>query len=310
MTQDSHIFISHASEDTKLAKFVADQLTSAGFEPWLDVEQIADGAAWVREIEHGIEQCAAFIVVLTQYARNSQWVERETLMAIKLNKPMFVALFDDVTVPIALINVQYSDFRADQDAAATKLVRIMQARLQTNAAPTGSKQKPSAKPNEDNFFKYIEQLPDGKICERVARDLFKWAENNTDSITFSGRKTPAFQAHIWVGPGGLTVFSVRGYARQPAAEIPLQYLRDFPPYDDRQRRVTVVNALNNLLPSKQQLAQKKADLRPNVPLASVLGDAQAFAAFTTLLQQIVDDVRAAHTPPAATTDDPDEDDGA
>ena len=148
-------------------------------------------------------------------------------MAMDLRKPLFIARIDDAPLPLHLINRQYTDFRAPTEAALQEADR----RAQESAARPSRCPNPSRansrrtrpQPNRLNFFKYVEQLPDGAENARIARALFEWAKANSDSITFSGRTEPAFGANLWVGPGGVTVFSVRAYAKQPAVEVSLQY---------------------------------------------------------------------------------------
>jgi len=283
----SYIFISHSSEDNEFSRFLAVRLKAADFESWVDVENIPEGSTWPRQIQEAVEGCAAMVVVMSRRARDSEWVEREALLAMHLHKPLFVALIDDVNLPIYLINRQFSDFRKRPQHAATRLIAALRKALQDDPPKPKEQAKLSPKPNEHNFFKYMEQLPDGVESARIARALFAWAETNADAITFSGKSAPAFHAHIWVGPGGVAVFSVRAYARQPSVELPLQYLRAFPPLDSPQQRRTILASLNRLMPDGEQFSPDKADLRPNLPLNRALAAPEALNAFQELIGQMI-----------------------
>ncbi|MBE2269040.1 MAG: toll/interleukin-1 receptor domain-containing protein [Anaerolinea sp.] len=288
MTQAApYIFISHSSTDREFALKLADGINAAGFRPWVDVEAIPDGSSWAREIEKAVTDCGALIVVMSKPARESEWVERETLLALELHKPVLIARLDDTPLPISLINRQFTDFRKRFDPALKRLVAALGKVSLTQPAPVPPKLAPA--PNSLNFFTYMEQLPNGAENARIARQLFDWAKDNTDSLTFSGRAEPAFHAHIWVGAGGVVVFSVRSFTKQPAVEVPLQYLMPFPPYDQADQRLAVLTAINTLLPAP--LDSSRADRRPTLPL-SVLATDDALTTFTDTIREVINKIRA------------------
>ncbi|MCC6804669.1 MAG: toll/interleukin-1 receptor domain-containing protein [Anaerolineae bacterium] len=287
-----YIFMSHSSKDRDFTARMAARLHDAGFRCWVDVEDIPDGSTWMREIEKAVTGCGAMIVVMSKDGRESEWVERETLMGMELRKPLFIARIDDVPLPLHLINRQYTDFRSRPEAAYKKLIAALHKAPLTEPLPepdAREQKKHSPEPNRLNFFKYLEQLPDGADNARIARALFAWAQTNTDSLTFSGRSEPAFHANLWVGPGGVTIYSVRAYRKQPAVEVPLQFLMNFPPYDKLDARLRLLAALDQFV--MQPFEDDRADRRPNIPLIS-LEEASALQAFTDLVGGIVDSLRA------------------
>jgi hypothetical protein len=291
--QQPYLFISHASADTEYTEFIATRLEDAGYRCWVDVSSIADGSTWTREIEKGVRECGALVVILSQAALQSDWVENEVLMAAKLKKPIFIALFEDVTLPIYLINRQYSDFRRRREAGMKKLLAGLGGVSLTEPVSLNKTQqkKLSANPNELNFFRYLEKAH-GAENARIAREIFAFATEYADNVSFSGRKEPAFHAHVYVGPGGVLVFSLRAYRRQPAVEIPLGYFVEFPPYDDRRARLDVIRSLNALLPAGiDPFDDARADRKPNVPLIPALADAESLAAFRAVLTGIIDHLR-------------------
>src|SRR5579862_9674019 len=109
MTQQT-IFMSHSSKDRAFTNDLAQHLQEGGFHCWIDLDDIPDGSTWPREIEKAVTACDAMIVVMSKDGRESEWVERETLMAMDLRKPLFIARIDDTPLPIHLINRQYTDF--------------------------------------------------------------------------------------------------------------------------------------------------------------------------------------------------------
>ena len=286
-----YIFMSHSSVDREFTTLLAERLTEAGFRCWLDVNDIPDGSTWIREIEKAVIDCGALIVVMSKDARESEWVERETLLGMSLRKPLFIVRIDDEPLPLHLINRQYTDYRTRPEAAFKKLVAALKKAPLTEPLPEPNpreQKKHSPEPNRLNFFKYVEQLPGGTENARVARAMFGWAQANVDSLTFSGRSEPAFHANLWVGPGGVTVFSVRAYPKQPAVEVPLQFLMNFPPYDTLDERLRLLRILDQYMP--QPFDDDRADRRPNIPLVAFSEDA-ALQTFIDLIAGIVDTLR-------------------
>jgi hypothetical protein len=285
-----YIFISHSSSDSEFTSYLAEQLQQAGFSAWVDIESIPDGSSWPREIQKAVEGCGAMIVVMSQAGRDSEWVERETLLAMELRKPLMIALIEDIPLPLHLINRQFSDFRKRRDGAITRMIAALKKHSLTEPLPAPKARelaKLSPDPNEHNIFRFIEQLPDGKTCAQIARDLHGWARQQADAVTFSGRTNPAFHAHVWVGVGGLTIFSVRAYPKQPAVEVPLQYLMNFPPYDAHGERLALLERFNAWLPPGEVFEDEKADKRPNIPLASALARDKHLESFKAAIGEIM-----------------------
>src|SRR5262245_54701852 len=130
-----YIFISHSSQDSEFTHYVAEKLQEAGFSSWVDIESIPDGSSWPREIQKAVEGCGAMIVVMSQAGRDSEWVERETLLAMELRKPLMIALIEDIPLPLHLINRQFSDFRKRRDGAMSKMIAVLKKRSLTEPLP-------------------------------------------------------------------------------------------------------------------------------------------------------------------------------
>ena len=94
MTQP-YIFMSHSSHDRDFTTGLAERLQEAGLRCWVDVDDIPDGSTWMREIQKAVEGCGALLVVMSKDGRELEWVERETLLAMELRKPLFIARIDE-----------------------------------------------------------------------------------------------------------------------------------------------------------------------------------------------------------------------
>jgi len=101
----NHVFISYARRDQTYVRNLADDLCKRGFEVWID-DRIDFGDRWWREIVKAVQNSAAFVVVMSPDAKESEWVEREVLLAQREKKPIFPLLLRGKELPI-LITTQY-----------------------------------------------------------------------------------------------------------------------------------------------------------------------------------------------------------
>ena len=282
-----YVFISHSTSDNAFAGQLAADLRAADFDVWVDLDSIRDGEAWLRAIQKGVAECSAIVIVLSGHARDSEWVERETLLAMDLKKPLYIARIDDTPLPLHLINRQYTDFREDYDVALERLVVALR-QVVREGTPTPkiiAPPKLDPAPGVDNFFRYVEQLPGGEDAATIARDLYDWAEDLADSVDFGGKRVPGFHARV----GDVTVFSVWAYKRKPKLQLQFSYLSDHPPYDDGDMRRSTLRSLNALL--DVPLDAESADRRPTVPLAA-FNAAGTLGRLKHLLEEVMDNLRS------------------
>ena len=102
-----HIFISYSHKDSKYVEQLEKKLIEEGFNVWID-HRIDYGSKWPKEIEKAVDTCDAYIVVMSEDASSSMWVEREVIQAEKRNKPFFPLLLKG-EVWFSLGNIQYVD---------------------------------------------------------------------------------------------------------------------------------------------------------------------------------------------------------
>jgi hypothetical protein len=86
-----HIFISYSRKNQTYARQLATTLQNNGFDVWID-DRIDYGDRWWRTIVGAIEECGAFVVVMSPDSEQSEWVEREILIAQREHKPIFPLL--------------------------------------------------------------------------------------------------------------------------------------------------------------------------------------------------------------------------
>lgn len=109
------VFISHSSKDKQFATWLSVDLASHGHQPWLDEWKIKAGQSIVKAISDGLDQCDFVIVVLSENAIQSRWVEKEwhekywDEVAIG-NIIVVPALLRQCDIPTFLKTKKYADF--------------------------------------------------------------------------------------------------------------------------------------------------------------------------------------------------------
>jgi len=286
----SKIFISHSTKNNDFAEYLAEGLREAGFDVWIDLDSIRDGAPWLRSIETAIHICESVVVVMSKIARESEWVEREVLLAMDLKKRLYIALVEDMPLPLHLINRQFTDFRdGDAKARAKALKKLIHSLRGTPPKRTPKPLSPT--PDKSNFFKYVDQLP-GEHNALIARDVFKWATTHADIVEFGGKVTPGFHARVELGGDTwVTVFSLWAYKATPAVQVQFQYLSDHEPYTDHSLRLSTLQSLNRIMPENERLLEDSADRRPTLPLET-LSTADHLELFKQIMAEVMNTLRA------------------
>jgi hypothetical protein len=101
----AHVFISYSKQNKAYARKLADHLIASGFDVWID-DRIDYGSLWADVIQKAIEDCAAFVVIMSPESRESQWVQTECEYAAQKGKKAFPLLLDG-EVFFRYVSVQY-----------------------------------------------------------------------------------------------------------------------------------------------------------------------------------------------------------
>ena len=76
------VFLCHASEDKPAVRKYAVQLAEAGFDTWLDEDQLLPGQEWDTEIRKAIERSSAVIVFLSSRSQKRGYIQKEILRVL------------------------------------------------------------------------------------------------------------------------------------------------------------------------------------------------------------------------------------
>ena len=88
-TSAGHVFISHGSDDRDEAAELCAFIEARGIRTWIAPRDVRPGQDYSEQLQQAIEQCAAFVVLVSGKANSSPFVRAETEMAFSTGKPIF-----------------------------------------------------------------------------------------------------------------------------------------------------------------------------------------------------------------------------
>lgn len=115
-TSGKRVFISHSSKDKGFATWLGTDLKAAGHTPWFDTWDIRVGESIPEEISDGLQSADFVVVVLSEHAVSSRWVEREWhtkyWSEVELGRiQVLPVVLRDCDIPTLLKAKKYADFR-------------------------------------------------------------------------------------------------------------------------------------------------------------------------------------------------------
>lgn len=105
------IFISHAWEDKAFVRRLEAELKSASAEVWVDHSGVYGGDNLPKRISDALTWCDTVLLIWSEAASQSHWVELEWTNALSLRKTIIPCRVDQTPLPALLANVLYVDCR-------------------------------------------------------------------------------------------------------------------------------------------------------------------------------------------------------
>ena len=93
------VFVSYAREDLSRARDISSSLESSGLSVWIDLEGIEPAADWMRAIRAAIDECAAFVFLISVESIRSSICLQELQHANATGKKIVPVLLEAVTEP-------------------------------------------------------------------------------------------------------------------------------------------------------------------------------------------------------------------
>jgi hypothetical protein len=116
-------FISHSSRNRSLAAKIEAGLTAAGLEIWLDDSDLHAGALLRDELQASIGRCRVLILLWSEPASRSRWIQSEWLTAFHLDKFIVPCTLDDTPLPQCLQPAVFLPIGRVGKAVAERLAR-------------------------------------------------------------------------------------------------------------------------------------------------------------------------------------------
>lgn len=107
---ENFVFISHSHEDADFAELLKLQLEKEGINGWMDNEKLKIGQDWRQEIDEGITNSIALIVIMSPEAKNSEYVTYEWAYGWGKQIPIFPIMLKQTPLHPRLESLQYLDF--------------------------------------------------------------------------------------------------------------------------------------------------------------------------------------------------------
>ena len=106
----SYVFISYSHKDSEYAYRLANAIEDSRISVWID-ERIDYGEQWPDVIEEHVDNCSAFILLMTPNSKASSWVKSELSRAQRKKKKIFPLLLDGDEPWLSVESTQYVDVR-------------------------------------------------------------------------------------------------------------------------------------------------------------------------------------------------------
>ena len=128
-------FVSYSRKQLYFAESIALHLQQAGIETWFDLQQLGAGADWATTLKAGYENCERLVLVVSQAALASPYVEVEWDTALKNGREVILVVVEDVDIPEKLYGRPTFDFRGDFDRAMELLASYLTGNLPAQHDP-------------------------------------------------------------------------------------------------------------------------------------------------------------------------------
>jgi hypothetical protein len=120
----SDIFISYSSKDRAQAEQLTELLASAGLSVWIDQSALDVVTSWSAEIVDAINNCNAFIVLLSPNSIESHNVIKAVSLASEKRKKIFPLDLEPITLPRELEYQLAGIRRASMSATSSTRSRL------------------------------------------------------------------------------------------------------------------------------------------------------------------------------------------
>lgn len=153
-------FISHASEDSRLATRIEEMLDKNGLEAWLDHSDLRPGVLLREELQSEIKNSRTLVLLWSAPASRSRWVAAEVMMAFHLDRFIIPCVLDDTPVPEFLRNTVFLDIRSGETDVFNRLSKAVR-----EAPAVANKMPPVIRSQSAELGEIIKSINNGQMKE-------------------------------------------------------------------------------------------------------------------------------------------------
>lgn len=126
----SKVFISYSYQDKPFVDWLVTHLKDNDVDIWYDKSEINIGDSIIEKIEKGIKVASIYIIVLSEAAIKSKWVNYELNNALlykaqKEGLKILPILIESIEIPVTLRTIKYADFTKNKGEALNELIQII-----------------------------------------------------------------------------------------------------------------------------------------------------------------------------------------
>ncbi len=122
-----NIFMSYSRREVGFVDDLTHRLEKEGFKVWLDYRNLVPGTPWAGQIDKGLDESQAILLVVSKESIASKYVELEWRRVIKENKRILLVIFEAVDMPKELEQYEWVDFRGSYEAGIRELIGQLEA---------------------------------------------------------------------------------------------------------------------------------------------------------------------------------------
>src|ERR1043165_5631997 len=134
------VFISYCRRESPFVDVLLDALEDANVNAWVDYRSLVPGKPWLNQIVAGLHNADIFLLVVSKESMASANVALEVQHALDEQKRIILLIFEAVSLPPALQNCEWIDFRSSFRKKKRELLACLDRSIQQPPPPqTGFK---------------------------------------------------------------------------------------------------------------------------------------------------------------------------
>ena len=131
----THYFISYSRQEVSFADSLARELEKRKLSPWIDFRNLVPGSSWQSQLDAGVAQAKAILLIVSPASMSSEPVKDEWRKSLRQGKRIILIIFEGAEVDDQLAQLEWVDFRQGFAAAMSQLETILAGPPQTMTAP-------------------------------------------------------------------------------------------------------------------------------------------------------------------------------